>query len=307
MSGNNLDFMVQKKDHRAKSDSYEDDGFFSDVPGSGSLSRSRVALNKYLKKNLLYEEDEYDNDRAYFSKESTPNDSVVKYDSDSTKSNDSLEKNVKSKSINISNKIGKINTVTPTITEIHNDQTFLSTESTANDSGVKYDSDSTKSNDSLENDAKSEFVKNSNNGKKLNIATPIHDTIAAIQNTTEQTDDYKFRKLQNENLVVNNTVLRIQYSDSCDESNTLPGRNKCNSLKDLSNDYGTSIDDDDERPVVVRRERNKNLNVNENRHTVHEFSDWGNRTNVYPDVYAPLPYSKFFKICLCKFIVKTFK
>ncbi|CAK1546078.1 unnamed protein product [Leptosia nina] len=71
-----------------------DDGFYSDVPISGSLSKSLLALNKYVKKNLLYDEseDQVDeiphNDGAYFSKESSPNDSVVKSDTDSVNSSE---------------------------------------------------------------------------------------------------------------------------------------------------------------------------------------------------------------------------
>lgn len=72
---------------------YGDDGFFSDVPASGSLSKSVIAMNRYLKTNLLYDDSEPDAvDAAYFSKESSPKDSIAKYDTDSTKSSDSIEK-----------------------------------------------------------------------------------------------------------------------------------------------------------------------------------------------------------------------
>ncbi|KAJ2952381.1 hypothetical protein O0L34_g4666 [Tuta absoluta] len=93
MNGNQLsDTKTTRKDGFIISDtSYEDDGFFSDVPTSGSLSKSRIALNKYLKKNLLYEDVDYKDDSAYFSKEGSPNESVSKSDTESIKSNESYQ------------------------------------------------------------------------------------------------------------------------------------------------------------------------------------------------------------------------
>lgn len=238
---------------------YEDDGFFSDVPVSGSLSKSLFALNKYVKKNLLYEDNESDNDGAYFSKESTPNKCENKYNSDSVQSSDSGEKEEVVKA-SLNNPYIDAKQITEPIKE-----------------------------------TPAAKVINTNNGVMI---TPINENkpepINNIPYATEQTDDYKFKQLHdNPNSSVKKSVVRIEYTDNRNEQNNLQAEHKSASLDDFTVDYGTAIDSDNGTSENVVLRDKKHVTIKENRHTVHDASDWVNRTDMYPDVYAPLPYSKF--------------
>lgn len=216
---------------------YDDDGFFSDVPISGSLSKSLLALNKYVKKNLLYDDSEEPNDdSAYFSKETSPNVTAVKSDSDSGKSIESPDNRIVSTPIQDADVVLNIIKV-KTITEMP-----ITTE---------------------------------------------------IKNTEQLTDDYKFQKLY-EHLTneppIDNQVIEDaskQSIVSTDENQ----ENRSTSLDDLSAITKTREYNNNTGEVKFRN----NL-VNENddmkRHTIHDVSEWVNRANIYPDVYAPLPYSK---------------
>lgn len=199
---------------------YEDDGFFSDVPGSGSLTKSLKAMNKYVKKNLLYDQTEdYEEDKAYFTKENSPNESISKYDSDSVRSNESIDKHVP-------------------VSE--NDKTSTSANATVNFPEVE------------------------------------------VANTATLTDDYKINSL---------LLLERPKSVVPDSANPRAKESRPVSLANL-----TIIDENEtdlhNAQEVVLRERSGDGKNEEKRHTVHDFSDWANRTNIYPDVYAPLPYSK---------------
>ncbi|CAD0197420.1 unnamed protein product [Chrysodeixis includens] len=212
---------------------YEDDGFFSDVPASGSLSRSLLALNKYVKKNMLYDEsDDYEDDSVYFSKETSPTESRNKYDSDSLRSNESAE-------------------------------------------------------------------------EKAARQTSTAKITYGVTSVTQLTDDYKSMQLQDkshgsdiilDNVNTQNNAIHEEESDP--ESNYTSNKpvyaseNSSVSLTNLSNiDNNSSVPiNANIRDQVVHRNKPTNLKKEEYRHTLHEFSEWGNRTNIYPDVYAPLPY-----------------
>ncbi|CAH4035517.1 unnamed protein product [Pieris brassicae] len=190
----------------------EDDGFYSDVPISGKLSKSLLALNKYVKKNLLYDDSEdqteaINNDGAYFSKESSPNDSVAKSDTESVKSNE--------------------------LYTIHSPAI-----------------------------------------SKVNVDVCEKDEIKS--DPTKQTDDYKFKQL-----LENPPSLR-RYSNS----KSIPNQDhdRCLIEENYSQTFGNTKEN--EENFVERRSATKEKSQ---RHSVHDVN-WVNRTNIYPDVYAPLPF-----------------
>ncbi|KAH9635474.1 hypothetical protein HF086_015474 [Spodoptera exigua] len=211
---------------------YEDDGFFSDVPGSGSLSRSQLALNKYMKKNLLYDEtEEYESDGAYFSKETSPNESRTKYDTDSLKSNESVEDTT------------GIKTTTATIT-------YGATSVTQ-----------------LTDDYKSLQLKD----KSFNDSDTYDGTVS-------------------DNVYTQSVTISEVVSEPSEIQNEVKHqREHSASTNNLMNIAGSEIKANADQVVYRNTQANVNKN-NDYRHTLHEFSEWGNRTNIYPDVYAPLPY-----------------
>lgn len=214
---------------------YEDDGFFSDVPASGSLSKSVIAMNRYLKTNLLYDDSEPDAvDAAYFSKESSPKDSIAKYDTDSTKSNDSIEKQNPPSAI--------------TENELSNIAELVNHA------------------DKLTDDYKSMQLMEKSKNKASNSSSPPVETIY-------KDDQFQIRKLSS-------------------------------SIHNLSSDHEIESENHQEKPVVLRG-KTGDVKINQNRHTVHEPSDWANRTKIYPDVYAPLPYSEYLFITMCSCIFFT--
>ncbi|VVD03010.1 unnamed protein product [Leptidea sinapis] len=92
---------------------------------SGSLSKSLLALNKYVKENLLYdysdEREVLQNDCAYFSQENSPNDSatsIIKSDTDRFQSEDLKSSDIL---INSSNNANSEDQLEPS----RNDQTKL--------------------------------------------------------------------------------------------------------------------------------------------------------------------------------------
>ncbi|KPI91372.1 hypothetical protein RR46_14876 [Papilio xuthus] len=219
---------------------YDDDGFFSDVPISGSLSKSLLALNKYVKKNLLYDDSEEANDdSAYFSKETSPNESTLKSDSDSGKSIESSDKRIVSTPIPDADVVLNIIKV-QTITEMP-----ITTE---------------------------------------------------IKHTEQLTDDYKFQKLY-ENSTNNLTVLDDQIEESSKQvivpTQEIQGitqqENNSTSLDDLNTINKTKEYTTNTGEVKLRNKLNNENDTK--RHTIHDVSEWVNRANIYPDVYAPLPYT----------------
>lgn len=224
---------TEKTSHIKNEDIFSEDGeFFSDVPLSSSLSKSQIALNKYVKKNLLYdEEDEHKDDgkdEAYFSKESSPNESVSKSDSESLKSNESFD-----------NK---------------NQRHFA--EVTTFDETL----------DSLNSEKESNFK-------------------VAVYNV-DQTDDYKSMQLleKTENTEANARINDFHVTRSLIQNDSA-------SLSDLTT--ASSCDNENYEKEVRLRQKTSGVKREENRHTVHDFTEWANRTIIYPDVYAPLPYSEY--------------
>lgn len=208
----------------------EDDGFFSDVPNSGSRSKSLIALNKYVKKNLLYDEDEeYNEDSAYFSKESTPNYSISKCDSESLKSNESFDKK-----------------------------------------------------DSL---PKNEFL-----GPTYDTSIAENESIVQeVVTSVEQTDDYKSMQLLEGSKEDVLTTESISYHE-----NKLPLQpNSSASLTNLHVNPNCEKENGDSNVKLRENTKHRITNTYENRHTLHDFSEWVNRATIYPDVYAPLPYSEY--------------
>lgn len=235
------------KSRRAvKSEVYEDDGFFSDVPSSGSLSRSLIALNKYMRKNLLYEDNVEVNDEseddAYFTKESSPNDSVSKCDTDSVVSSEFIEKQ----------------------------ETFLENKNSEPKSPELYDSPN--------------------------------------ENTTDQlTDDYKIKSMQLlDKPNYNFDAVYVGNSDTreCEKVPDIPNYHPKGEMIPLHNSSNNNTCDkeflnnnekqNDDIGVTFQSESGDSIQTDtETQSTQHDFTEWGNRTNIYPDVYAPLPYSEY--------------
>lgn len=207
-------------------------GFFSDVPLSGSLSKSQIALNKYVKKNLLYDEEaEYkddDKDEAYFSKESSPNESVSKSDSESLKSNESFD-----------NKNQKHYSEVTTFDEILEPPTIE---------------------------------------KESNYKETLYKV--------DQTDDYKSMHLleTTENTEVTGQTNDVHVTRSLTQNNSV----SLNDLMTACTCKNKNYDKEEIYPETI-----SDVKKGLNRHTVHDFTEWGNRTTIYPDVYAPLPYSEY--------------
>ncbi|CAG9560008.1 unnamed protein product [Danaus chrysippus] len=203
---------------------YNDEINFRDLRLSGSMSRSLKALNNYVKKNIFYDESEdpeNDHDSDYYSKETSPNDSVslVKSDSESVLSEVS---SLKDKTSNI-----------PHTTEDSHSKTY--------------------------------------------------------NDPTTLTDDYKFNKLI-ENASKTEPPLVIDNSNHINNDKELkqppvPSTRHSISTPLIEEFEAKEIDVDLEKVTL----RTKNIS-RDNRHTVHDVSEWVNRTDIYPDVYAPLPY-----------------
>ncbi|CAH2105674.1 unnamed protein product [Euphydryas editha] len=214
---------------------YDDRIQHKSIPVSSTMSKSLKALNTYVKKNIFYDESEEQqevkNDSAYFSKESSPNYSVSKCDSDNIKSN------------------------------------------------------------IFEN-------------KEDNLTLPLRNRTSINSDQTTLTDDYKFNKLL-ENTIINqknetNPESQLSLSNENKES-TLPVAPKRTASfssktgKKVLYENGNLKNNDEFLCNVTLRNKTNSLNLqNNNRHTVHDVTEWVNRTDIYPDVYAPLPYSKYF-------------
>lgn len=213
---------IIRKNCLVGNDVTEDDGFFSDVPGSGSLSRSLQAQKKYMKKNLLYDENEdSEDDKAYFTKENSPNDSISKYDTDSLRSSESTEK-----------------------------QALLS-------------------------------------GNNDNLVKHVNELDIEIDNTATLTDDYKIKSL-----LLGDNATSITLGTNVKDKSKLPEHISVSHANLAIIDHSDTQEESHGDNEVTLRERSIDGKNQEKRHTLHDFSDWGNRTNIYPDVYAPLPYSE---------------
>lgn len=219
---------------------YDDHVQQKSIPMSSTLSKSLKALNTYVKKNIFYDESEeqqeVQNDSAYFSKESSPNDSVSKCDSDSVKSDKTEE-------------------------------------------------------------------------KVDNLTLPLINTTLINSDPTTLTDDDKFNKLlentvihQKNEIQLEKPELKLSHGNDNKQS-ILPVAPK--RTASFSSKTGTKVlhdngnhNNDEFRSNVTLRNNTNSLNLQKNRHTVHDVTEWANRTDIYPDVYAPLPYSKYFYLTI---------
>lgn len=282
---------------------YEDDGFFSDVPATGSLSKSQRALNKYMKTNLLYENgEESDRNSDYFSKEASPNESVSKYDSESVLSDESFDK--KQPFLSMSNSESRNSSFSPTndFTAIQKNtvqdvQTMNVTSNNA-DKVIDVHTDTDKIHATKDN---IDFIIEKHSD---NYTTPTSHGVAeqnlsddvknAVRNNVpsilqEKTEKRKSLITENNRSKTNPHLVCTNISEA----------HKNNSITRRKLIYQSSDDMNIVKPKqieqnasVVLRKNSIKTQAMDNRHTIHEFDNWGNRTTIYPDVYAPLPYSK---------------
>lgn len=279
MSGNNktvLQNQDTKPEQKISDCVNEDDGFFSDVPLTGS-SKSLIALNKFLKTNLLYESDSDDKcDSAYFSKESTPKDSISKYDknSESTKTS---EKKI----------ICGIQTVEhiPKESEIYFDRAHTIYESICSE--ANFSSISQHHNDKIYvNEENTNSVTKTNNEKTKD---------------KRKNDNFDLNKQEDEHIVLENIsqTLSIGNDKNLELNGTHHSLDELNVYDNEKEEYLNHRKPPKimprHLPEVKLRTKFNNISA-ENRHTISDFTTWANRTNIYPDVYAPLPYSKYFPL-----------
>lgn len=349
---------------------YEDDGFFSDVPGSGSLSRSLLALNVYVKNNLLFNEDGSNEieDIAYFSKESSPNKSIVKYDVDSSSNGEQNSRisqetrgQIKSTSVFSSKVLSEpvkheynINTQTddyksirlqdfqiasdlncnsdhdPEENSISNSTTVTENDPetdkrhsrTVTNTVVRIEYSDIRQNDASSNNSFIISPRECNGGMLSNVVTKAITLIT--QNGDENVEnkhndasgDYNsIKPLENDDCLsfdkgndriytnldynyVNDLNKEKQKNKSFEyEENDTEKQNSQEDaqmlFKSKSYDNLEFKNEEETNTMVVQRHKPFSLKKHDNRHTLHEFSEWGNRTTTYPDVYAPLPYSEY--------------
>ncbi|GBP65759.1 hypothetical protein EVAR_44404_1 [Eumeta japonica] len=258
----------------------EDDGFFSDVPLTGTLSKSLIALNEYVKTNLIHDENGSDqkSDSAFFSKECSPN------GSDSISSANSIEKRIPT------NKIESVTTVESDcesdseVLSVNHEKSLLKNNS---DEGEHIDSDDIKLIiQRIESESKG------NCGVFKDNCEVRLEHIDVVDNSSDHGRDH--HNDQNTEAVYDNAESLSTKSTPTVERSTAASKS-LSDLKDVG-DVRTEADvrerdaADDGRPRVRPRMKLLGAGNLEHRHTVHDFSAWGNRTTVCPEVYAPLPF-----------------
>ncbi|CAH2242537.1 jg18889 [Pararge aegeria aegeria] len=260
---------------------YDDDIQLQDVPLSESMTRSLKALNKYVKKNIFFDESEEPivekDDSAYFSKENSPNESMSKSDSDSIKSNISNENR---------------NEIIASWASTHNEQNVDKITSIFNDPVTL--TDDYKFNKLLENSTSNfmpeicieSYEENMKVDKNLDSIPPDIPKRVNVNNLLE-TSVKNISSVHNEIVQSNEHKL----SSTSYSSTSLPERTSSLTNINKSHDY-TYKQDTGYKPTVALRKKpvNNDCNLQDNRHTIHDLSEWVNRTDIYPDVYAPLPY-----------------
>jgi hypothetical protein len=192
-----------------------------------------------------------------------------------------------SKSMHALNKYVKKNLLN--VDDYEEDNAYFTKDNSPNESISKYDSDSVKSNES----EKRELLSNT----RTITDKPHNEPEIEIGNST-LTDDYKIKSLH---LLDKPTENLTSVVSNAENNNTDHLKQTIStSLADLSIHCENNQNDHEEH--VVYREKRNNEKYHNNRHTVHDI-DWVNRATVYPDVYAPLPYSKLqiYVFCVLKF------
>lgn len=268
-----------KSYHNLSDISYDDDGFFSDVPISGYRSKSLIALNKYVKTNLLYESDTDDkSDSVYFSKESSPKDSVSKCDTESIQSVGSNE----TKQIHAQQIIEFI----PKELQIVYDIAHVVCDSVSND-----------------------ISQDTQNYNKPILRNGVDSTPKKVRSAIIELNDKRrsvqfkepFKNVTEDEQTIPKEIDHVKSLDKqCIQEDKKLVKNIHRSLDDLAIKNKVEIVEKQRIPPEVKprnppevKLRTKFNNVPpENRHTFADFTAWKNRTDIYPDVYAPLPYSK---------------
>ncbi|CAG4915403.1 unnamed protein product [Colias eurytheme] len=249
----------------------DDDGFYSDVPLSGSLSKSLLALNKYVKKNLLYDDSEdpeetSQNDGAYFSQESTPNDSVVKSDTESVTSHERV---------------------------VQNNGTIIITKYTVTCESLKDTSDPTKQTDDYK------FQQLLDNSSSISHRDSLSSNSSSIYTALNKNENDVHFSHENAVSKLNLEGEKCKEDDILNENSDDTTVNIRRHTVHFQNETeSTYVDNKPElehegeniTKNVILREKTGEMVVNPQRHTLHDFTNWGNRTDKYPDVYAPLPF-----------------
>lgn len=320
----------------------DDNLHYSNIPISGSMSKSLRALNTYVKKNIFYDEtgdiEENRNDSAFFSKETSPNKSVSKSDSDSLNSNISEQNIYSQTSISLNsdqpqniindqatltddykfNKLLQNNTIKDTTISILTDeneqkhcvnQVNLSNE---NNLIIEHSKkaeivilDTPKNAENIDNILKPTYTETQLSHK--NKIDKVIPPVAPKRTTSKGQADYRdinVRTKVNHSNVKKKLVFPYSNDNSASESsnnhlekyemkisqNKLPLKQDIKPNKYSSLNINKKVQEDFQTDVTLRT--NSLKSHNNNRHTIHDFTNWGNRTDIYPDVYAPLPYSK---------------
>ncbi|CAH0729362.1 unnamed protein product, partial [Brenthis ino] len=344
---------------------YDDDNVhFSNIPMSGSMSKSLKALNTYVKKNIFYDEsevteDNQNDDSAFFSKETSPNESVSKSDSDSLKSINS-EKKCDSQTLSSLNRNEMIVTDDPTtLTDDYKFNKLLENNNINETSDFLittykkqiYDYDDEKNISTITTNCNALLTTDSVNIKNLNkveeentqntksipFLPTEHNIInestkSQIIETHEPDNDSKINKIvaptapkrttskgqadfrgmnyktkiykdvtdkpipsqPNHNLKENRLDIEKYEFEICQNNKNkaqIPlEESKINTYSSLTlnRDKKSKQNVDFNYDVTLRP--NNLISQNNNRHTIHDFKEWGNRTDIYPDVYAPIPY-----------------
>ncbi|KAI5631404.1 hypothetical protein NE865_15879 [Phthorimaea operculella] len=160
-------------------------------------------------------------------------------------------------------------------------------------------------NESYEQIAKYE-VNNARNNQSFQTTYSIpiksHDTAREIVSSygkkydsdhtghVEQTDDYKSMQLREKPIVAKIYDIKQEPKYSSEPLPALKNATVSASLTNLSKQ--TNPHDVSEDKVPLREKSAQSARLEDHRHTLHDFSGWVNRTNKYPDVYAPMPYSE---------------
>lgn len=271
---------------------YEDDGFFSDVPNTGSMSKSLIALNKYVKTNLLYESDPDEKcDSAYFSKESSPKDRGSKCDTESVKSGESFDK--KDTSVPIFPKISHNNEISAGTDKKylqHDYSTALTKVNNSHQSG-KSEIEHTENNYDSES---SEVHSHSSRKSSLSKSETQYPNMESTE--TVNTSQLQRQSINDKEKSINHyaNLEVIQRDLTQKQYNSKPlNKGRFHSADDLTDAHIHNESRNDNTIPVAKTRTKFNEPIDDNPNSLLDWSEWQNRTNIYPDVYAPLPYSKY--------------
>lgn len=262
-----------------KSYSNDEDLQFRDITLSGSMSRSLKALNSYVKKNIFFDESEEQHDRndsAYFTKENSPNVSISKSDSESLRSNDKRDENYHLTYSIVTGHQEHSDEINPeisdhvTLTDDYKFNKLLKSSSTNRIPEIHIEA--------YEEDAKIDQTKE--------LPTTNECENVNKNKIPEKRSDHK--------IATNNIINKSTFQFSDDTNRDLhPSRDRTSSLTNINKSNDSKLENKFKPTAALRKKPvNNHSHLQEHRHTIHDVSEWVNRTEIYPDVYAPLPYSK---------------